>query len=245
MTFRQALTGGVLLFAMASQALATPPRTVDVEDIPLGANDTHVFLLRRLGDNMGLYGVVQTDVLLIARNRATGADDEVWPVARSLDNGPNFAEDGLSARVEFPPLADAVNPFDILQARKARLVAGAATNISAEYRGLEVVEAADGLGLAEDGSDKRYHLDYADISSALTASLNRSRDAVPAYSTGDFDPLRDVSVDPAADCDFGGFFPVFDVRDGAVETEFFVRVTCENDDIMAPITTYLEVPVQP
>ncbi len=244
MFLRSFLTGTTFFLAMASQVVATPPQTVSVNDALLGANDTHVFLLRSTSDNMGSYFREQTDILLIARNRATNADDEVWPVARSIDHGVEFAENGLPARVEALPLDGAVNPFDILISKNARLISGRADRPADDLHPT-FLQNNNGVGLAADDTDESHSLAYAEIGTALTESLNKSREAVPPYFVEGPEPLYDIRFDPAADCDFGGFATTVEVRNGAVELEWLIKVACENDEIMAPVITYLVMSPDP
>ncbi len=57
--------------------------------------------------------------------------------------------------------------------------------------------------------------------------------------------LRDVQVDPAHECDYGGFY-TFSEQVEDVYAEFWLtRVTCENDDIMADISMYFLIPKAP
>jgi hypothetical protein len=231
-------TAAIFTAWMAVAAQATPPQVVSVDDILLGANDTHIFLLRRLDDNMGGYTRTQTDILLVARNRSTNLDDEIWPVARSITDGP-VDDPTPDDRVEVIATPGAVNPFDILAERDAVPMLGwsqAGTDVS------DVTLAADGAQLVvEDTREKlRYLIDYADVGALLTDNLNRSRAAVPAYFTEtDIDMLQDVPFDAAVDC---AFAPSFRVTDGQGQIARLVAVTCENAATMVPISTYLVMP---
>jgi len=93
---------------------------IEVSETLLGVNDTHIFVLRRLDDNMGHYQITQTDVVLIARNRKTNADDQIWSVMRMIDSGYNADERRIEAQIKPLALKDRVNPFDVLLWRKAR-----------------------------------------------------------------------------------------------------------------------------
>jgi hypothetical protein len=223
---------------MAGAAQATPPQVVSVDDILLGANDTHIFLLRRLDDNSGGYTRTQTDILLVARNRGTNLDDGIWPVARSITDNP-VDDPTPDDRVEIIAMGGAVNPFDILAERDAVPMLGwsqSGADVS------DVTQAADGGQLVvEDTREKlRYQIDYADVGALLTDNLNRSRAAVPAYFTEtDIDMLLDLPFDAAADC---AFAPSFRFTDGQGQIARLVAVTCENEATMVPISTYLVMP---
>jgi hypothetical protein len=223
---------------LAGASGATPPQTVSVDDVLFAATDSHLYLLRSLEDNMGKYGIVQTDVLLIARNRATNTDDEVWPVARSTDYGAYFADNGIDARVERLPLEGAVNPFEMVASRDARLMVGRSVD-GPLPEGISVSDQDGGVTLTEPEASggKVYRLGFEDLSRDLTESLARTRDTLPPlFAEGGVDVLRGVTFDPAVDCRIGGFRNLADI---AGQSDWLVTITCENDQTMAPVTTVL------
>jgi hypothetical protein len=217
----------VVIGFLTSVARATPPQVVSVDDLLFGMTDTHLFLLRRLEDNMGFHGVTQTDVLLVARNRATNADEDIWPVARSLHR----AEEGA---VETLAIAGAVNPFEIAQARGARLLLGwSGQPIRAAEVAVTWGETA--LVLADGRSAATFRLGYEEMSARLEEGLEQTRDRLPPYFTeGGGDVLRGVRFDPAVDCEVAGFVEM-------AAAVWLARVSCENDETMAPVSTYMVV----
>jgi hypothetical protein len=227
----------VALAALLAEASgATPPQTVSVDDVLFAATDSHLYLLRSLEDNMGKYGIVQTDVLLIARNRATNTDDKVWPVARSTDYGAYFADNDLDARVERLPLEGAVNPFEIVASREARLMVAWSVD-GALPEGISSSDQDGGVMLTDASSGKVYRLGFDDLSRDLTESLARTRDTLPPlFAEGGVDVLEGVTFDPAVDCRIGGFRNLADI---AGQSDWLVTITCENDQTMAPVTTVL------
>lgn len=237
----------LLLTALfATTAHATPPQVVSVSETLLGINDTHLFVLRRMDDNMGSHYPVQTDVVLIARNRETNLDDQIWPVMRMIDHGVSFVEFGYEVRVEPLALKDRVNPFDILLWRKARPLLDA-EQFDPAFRGTKISRAKDRLALVSDTG--LFQLQDTMVAQRLTSSLNATRTALPAYfiegGERGFDMLRDVQVDPAQDCDYDGFY-TFSEQIGDDYAEFWLtRFTCENDEIMADISMYFLIPKAP
>ena len=232
------------LFATAAHA--TPPQIVGVRETLMGINDTHLFVLRRMDDNMGSHYPTQTDVVLIARNRETNSDDQIWPVMRMIDHGVSFVEFDYETRVEPLPLKDRVNPFDILLWRKAQSMLGAQQTVPT-LGNTKISREEDGLALVSDKG--QFHLQDEMVAQRFTTSLNATRTALPAYFIeGDergFDILRDVQVDPAQDCDYGGFY-TFSEQIGDEYTELWLtRVTCENDATMAEISMYFLIPKVP
>ncbi len=169
----------ILLFAalFATTAHATPPQIVGVSETLLGINDTHLFVLRRMDDNMGSHYPTQTDVVLIARNRTTNSDDQIWPVMRMIDHGVSFVEFGYETQVETLPLNDRVNPFDILLWRKARPLLDA-HQTDPTFRGTKISRAKDGLALVSDKG--LFQLQDTMVAQRLTSSLNATRTARPA-----------------------------------------------------------------
>jgi hypothetical protein len=216
------------IFAVGA-AHATPPQIVRVTDIPYGANDTHVFLLRSLDDNMGVYSRTQTDILLVARNRSTNVDDEIWPVARSIANSP-FEDTPAEGRVQAIALDGAVNPFDIMTER------GAEANVS----GVTLATEGDQLVVTDARDALRYQIGYAEVGQILTDNLNRSRTALPAYfAEGGFDVLQGVTFDPQTDCIFKASANIVGADERRTQ---LVIVTCANDETIVPIATYFSLP---
>ncbi len=211
--------------SLAGVARATPPQVVSVDDLLFGVTETHLFLLRSLEDNIGFHGVTQTDVLLVARNRKTNEDEDVWPVTRSLHR----AEEGA---VETLAIAGAVNPFEVAAERAVRLLLGwSAQSIRTPEIAVTLDETA--LVLADGRTAATFRLGFEEISLRLGEGLERTRDRLPPYFTeGGGDVLRGVRFDPAVDCEVAGF-----VEMGAAV--WLARLNCENDETMAPVSTYM------
>ncbi|NJM84614.1 MAG: hypothetical protein HC844_21240 [Tabrizicola sp.] len=239
---RFGLVGAALLVVLvATRAGATPPQTVADDDLLFGANDSHLFLLRRIDDNMGRYQITQTDILLVSRTRATNADDAFWPVSRTIDYGTHFAELGEDSRVQTLPLEGAVNPFDILAAQAAIPMLG----VEGQAPDTVSFQTVDGtLTIVGQDRDESHRIGLAEIADRITGNLDRGRDALPAHFIEGADALRDLRIDAASDCEFDRFLSMADLRDDLLATTWLVHVTCENDEMMAPVSTYLVVPRQ-
>ena len=149
-------------------------------------------------------------------------------------------------RVEPLALKDRVNPFGILLWRKARPLLDAHQSYPT-FRGTKISRAKGGLALVSDKG--LFQLQDTMVAQHLASSLNATRTALPAYfiegGERGFDMLHNVQVDPAQDCDYGGFY-AFSEQVGDEFSEFWLtRVTCENDDIMADISMYFLIPKAP
>jgi len=232
----------IILFT-THPASATPPQVVKVSETLLGVNDTHVFALRRLDDNLGFHQPTQTDVVLIARNRDTNADDQIWPVMRMIDHGVSFADDGFETRVDPLPLNNRINPFDILLWHKARpLLAQRPAN--PEERDMVVTREHSALTIISD--DAMFQLQDAAVAELFTTSLNTTRATLPAYfiEGGDrgFDSLRDVEFDPKQDCFYHDFTTLYDYNSGDYREFWIASVTCENEETLSPISIILMIP---
>lgn len=234
----------VLLLAAPTIGHASPPQVVGVRDVLFGANDTHILLIRTTGDNLGRYQPTQNDILLIARNRETNVDDQVWPIARTLDHGVDFADYGLDQRVETLPLGGRVDPFDILLETGARPMLGS-TPMSAAELGVELGAGEASISLEEE--DTVHRLTFADLSARIAASLNATRDRMPAHfiegGEAGYDMLRDVEFDPTTDCDTGGLIMLFDQRGGEIGTTWLAEIRCANEHTMAPVTSLYVLPM--
>jgi hypothetical protein len=225
-----------LAVSVAGMAQATPPQVVSVRDILLGANETHIFLLRSLDDNMGGYTQTQTDLLLVARNRGTNRDDDIWPVARGIEFSP-FEDAPPEGRAQSITLDGAVNPFDILSTKGAWLLTG----VTYPARATRILSAEpDQPGVTMEFAGTRYEIAYTDVSRIIMESLERSRAILPPFfAEGGIDALQGVRIDPQIDCTFEASA---NIVDGYERLTQLVIVTCQNDETIAPISTYLVMP---
>ena len=230
----------ICLILPASFAHATPPQVVEVSETLLGVNDTHIFVLRRLDDNMGRYQITQTDVVLIARNRKTNKDDQIWPVMRMIDSGYNADERGIEAQIKPLALKDRVNPFDVLLWRKARPLLA---QLGTFQKDTDITDLREQAALTIVADGKKYRLADTAMAKALITSLQTTRAAMPPYFTeGGFDILDGIEVDPAKECKYHDFTRFYEQDDQGVQDFWIAYVTCESDEAMSYLSMYLLVP---
>jgi len=234
------LTFALFLF-FTGLAHATPPQTVEVRETLLGLNNTHIFVLRTLDDNMGLYTMRQTDIVLIARNRATNVDEQIWPVLRVKDLGPEVDETAEISRLETLPLPNRVNPFDILLWRKSRPLLGDRIR-TADDLGIDQIWDASGLSVTVDNGGTTHGLKNAGIADLFKTSLNNTRKALPPYFTEGGDMLADVEFNPETDCTSDGYTSLFEAGDDNQRETWIARISCENDTTMSKIEMFLVLP---
>jgi len=227
------------LFLLATPASATPPQAVEVSETLLGVNDTHLFVLRRLDDNLGRYQPTQTDIILIARNRKTNADDQTWPVMRMIEIVEYFGGDNLTRQTKPLPMAGRVNPFDILLSRKAQPLIAPQPGALDQHTG--VAHGNDTFGMTAD--DMYFELTDKVTAGLIRDSLNATRTAVPPYFTEGGDMLVDVEINPAQECTYSNFMRLTDYT-GQPEPQisWIAAVTCESDYTMSQITLFLTIP---
>ncbi len=111
-----------IIYAIAllpTMAAATPDRTTRVYETLFAHNATHAFILREIDDNHGSYYTKQTDMVLIARQLATGMDDQQWPLISIFDRGAEFTVYEETPQVLNLGVTDRVNPFDVVLWRGA------------------------------------------------------------------------------------------------------------------------------
>lgn len=217
---------------------ATPPQIIAVAETILGENDTHLFLLRRIDDNLGFHHTRQTDMVLIARNLSTGRDDDTWRVLSILDHGPEFADYGQPKRVENLGAADRVNPFDVLLWRQARVAppdGAKRTAGSARITG-------DGIEVAEGDAVPTHRIPLADVMPRVAASLRATRRLMPArkLETGS-DPLLETHVDIPAGYRVGALHRSMAPTDPN-RLCYAVRLDCTDQDELVQLSLYVVVP---
>jgi hypothetical protein len=232
-----------LLFALTlltNPANATPPQVVEVSETLLGVNDTHLFVLRRMDDNMGYHHITQTDVVLIARDRKTNTDAQIWPVMRVIDHSIDFLDFGEQEKVEILPLPDRINPFDILLWRKARPLT-ASTN-KQSYDELSNGDNMITITTGADEKQRRYQLENNTAEALIRQSLNKTRAAFPAYFNQGGDMLQDILFDQTSDCKYSGFTVISDLVDGQYTEQWIMYMTCKEEDRLSPVSMFLFLP---
>lgn len=186
------LAAVVLVAGWATQVRATPPDVISLRDMPFGLSPDRLFLMRTTFDNLGLYVTGRNDVLLVAVEIATGAE-EIWPVfavTRSLD------ATGQSETTKVDRGPDAVDPYAVLASFDGvpwTAVAVTPDAVDLQF-GPETLSAR-----YEDG--KRFGVDTGAVLNAMTASVDRVAGAMVAYDRfapiDTADLLRGRSFDPA------------------------------------------------
>lgn len=234
---------GLILVALAcllsTPGWATPERIIRVDDSILGENDTHLFLLRRIDDNLGYYQTLQTDVVLIARNLSTGRDDTTWRVISIRDHGPYFAESNRAHQVEDLGVEDRVDPFDVLLGQHARTVL---PDTATAWGGRMARITGDGIEVALEDAEATHRISLADAASLMAASLGATGALVPARKseTGG-DRLSNLRIDVAGDCEIGalhGYRTSIDPN----RRDYAVRLDCGDAGGLMPLSLYVVVP---
>ncbi len=148
----------VLLIA-ALPARATPPDMIYIDETLFGVNDTHVFFLRTVNNNLGLHMYGMTDTYLVAKNVETGMDENIWPILRQ-HGAPDYDTDGNPFPViQTFPLKDARNPYAILSELGGILVAD-----GSYHQSDPIPLTADGVRLNEyvlNGPDLEAQMEYS------------------------------------------------------------------------------------
>ena len=237
------ITSLIIAIFMSQPAGATPPQIVEVSETLMGVNETHLFVLRRMDDNMGYHHITQTDIVLIARDRQTNIDAQIWPVMRVIDHGSDYLEFGQLDRVENLPLPDRVNPFDVLLWRKAKPLI--ATSSEQSYLPSHEISDAKGrleISAGEPENMRHYQLEMEAAKTLIRQSLNKTRATLPAYFNEAGDMLQDLLFVQASDCTYSDLTVISDMKDGQYAEQWIAHVTCEEADILSPVSMFLFIP---
>lgn len=216
----------------ASAAQATPPRINAAEETLLANNGTHVFILRKIEDNLGYHTTLQTDLVLISRDLITGEDERQWPVLNILQSG-TFGED----YAEFTNLdgVERINPFDVLLWRKASNILPAPQTWN-----IDNAELTDTGIIIRDYDDTITHqLNWTTANAQVTASLEMTRATIPMYQADQGDNLFIIPVDFRGNCMLNALHYFF-VTDDTAAPRVAAQMICTPDD--RPLSTYIVVP---
>ncbi len=235
-------------------AHASPPQVISVEETlisiggPGGGPGQFIFVLRELKDNMGSHSRRQIDVVLIARSIATNDDVYLWPISRTLDNGPGHVETDGNPRVVTVPLDEEYNPWRVADIHHG----GHPNQIKAdENSGIEVLSNKDGVLISvktpsfaydpPEGTPERtsYWVSYGKLAKEFEYSLSNTRYSFRPYFIESTDPLISPQFNPEQDCKFDYFAELSEQTDGAQQGFWVAYVTCENENTMAPVSMFI------
>jgi len=241
-----------LFIALLNPAHATPEEMIEVSETLLGINDTHLFVLRRIDNNLSYHMPTQTDVMLIARNRTNNTDDQVWPVMRMVEYGASYKENHMEERVEILPLPDRVNPFDILLWRKAIPFMGA-ENMQVHSPYFYVSSATTQFSHADRmltiKTNTRESIWTSRISDQKAAelienSLKHTRATIaayvpPHYLSDDVDGLRGIKINAGADCQIIDTHLLYEVIDAQDQFFQIAQIRCGYESDVHPVSMFL------
>lgn len=212
-----------LLALLPLGALATPSQSVDVEDQLIGINDTHLFLIRTLNDNLGNHHLHLVETVLVAKSLTTGLDEEFWPVRRVYYS--RQEEDVVEKALE-----NTVNPYDILADKKAIPLSEGRVSFPAPS---DIVISLEGteISLTTTWLPNTYRISHDWLKTARDTNIRATRQAVPPFMLeGDIDMLLDRSFDVAADCEIAGYTRHFDFSPEDKPTILLVKIDCRDNE---------------
>ncbi len=222
---------------ISGPASATPPRSMQMDETILAQNATHLFVLRRIDDNLGYHNTILTDVQLIARNLVTGRDDRIWPVMSVLDHGADWQSYNEPARLALRELPETFEPFAVLRAEGVWRYLPAErgpSNASASWskNGLQVTGTDDAVSHA---------IDIATIREKLQSSLQQSHSVQSERSAINGDPGPDLAMITAELCWVGDLYG-YATPGGQGDGGYAVRLDCDDDLVGDAASIYVIVP---
>lgn len=232
----------------ASPAMATPPQVVSVKETLIAMGGGLLFIKRELNDNMGSHHLQQTDTVLIARDIETNSDTYIWPLERTLDNGPDHVVTDTSPRVAQVPLDEQNLARQIIYRHHGR---HANLRKATPENAVEVLSNADGMLISastptfayetptDTAARTSYWMSYAELSDQFVASLRNTRYSFPPHFVEGGDTLINPEFEPALDCTFNYFAQLSEQTDGEQQAIWATYVTCENDNTMAPVSMFV------
>ena len=221
---------------LTAPAAATPPRSVQIDETLLAENSTHLFVLRRINDNLGYHHTTQTDVQLIARDLMTGRDTRFWPVQSILDYGPDFDSYGVPARIERRDGGNEINPFDVLRQQDARWILPATHDPwigSAQLSGPDI-EVVDSQGRVT------HSLALSEARDRLTRSVADGRAVESPRESIGGKPGPDPEIIAPQTCrtaELHAFLPGVERAPGLA-----VRLTCIGEEVWDVVSVLVIVP---
>lgn len=207
-----------------SPALATPPRIANIDDTLFASNETHIFVLRRVTDNMGNHFSMVTDVSLIAINLSTGEIDNSWRVLGVRDFTEHFADFEKPDRYEHFDSENRVNPFEIVLEQGVYSIMPHEGTFPED----QMHRGENSFTLTDRDGDVTYRLTFEETASRIASVISDTRRLMPAQDVpNEPDPLSEAVFDVATMCEIGnrhGYRPAI-VRLDCSDLEYPIRVS--------------------
>lgn len=220
-----------LIWITMFHARATPPRSIGVEDVLVGINQSHLFLLRTVTDNLETHGTALTDILLVSKAMDTGFEDGVWPVRRVLETR-DISSGPASTQVQDLPLPNQIDPYRILAEENAAPLADRDSK-SLDDAVLQLWHDQRGTAIGRWVGSPEYQVDQHTLAVQLRDSLRSARRNVPAFQDG-YDPLQHAKFDDPFHCIADRLFlaPGSVSESGAPRQSSFIRLECFDQEEM-------------
>lgn len=159
-------------------AHATPPRYVELYDIAVAANKSHLFLFRHLSDNHGSHFKQTITRFLISQNINTGEVDGHWPIGKVFQDNSDECKNNC---IEFGTKTQ-INPFDILAENEAIPFAPWPQTVWADGNPFPLSGGAYFLGengLIENSEEQKIVLRTDEILTRVSASIDSTMALMP------------------------------------------------------------------
>ncbi len=225
-----------MLLCLLAPLQATPPRSLAVEDVLFAVNDSHLFLLRRVTDNLETHMTALTDLVLVAKRLDSGREDAIWPVRRVLAAGDPFTIDQAD-RVKELPLPGQVDPFALLGEHHARPLLDSAARPAIDAN-LQNWFSNRVFALGKWEGQPEFEIALPALAAQIAASLKATRAAVPLYEGG-YDPLLEAGFTDLPKCEVSRIYLTRPVDTAA---RSFVKLRCLDPDNAVWTWLYVAVP---
>lgn len=235
---RKAEKGGIVALScvLASAVWATPPDMIDIRDELLGVAPCCVLVKRTTSDNLGLYGAIHSDVVLVNIDREGGMETQ-YPVYRVRGQPDLDREaDGGVLAYHAEPLPGSVEPFALL-AEMNGIPAQAADYLVFELKPITRAEDTLVVSALDKGT---IQVEIAELMRQIEASV-----ADLALVVGEYDRLAPVTttelldgrISDPSDCRFDFAWSLDDRSGGAPTT--MLRADCDNEGEITSILVWL------
>lgn len=225
-----------LVCALASAASSTPPDMIDIRDELFGVAPCCVLVKPTTNDNLGLYGSIHSDVVLVSIDRE-GGSETLYPVYR-VRSQPDLDRDAngnvMAHRAE--PLPGSVEPFTLLAELNGIPVQAGDYLVSGPEPTMRIGEM---LAVPVD-RNSTLQVEIAQLMRQVAASV-----ASLALVVGEYDRLAPITTAELLEGRFSGPFDCrfdsawrLDDRSGTAPTTM-LRADCDNDGEFTSILVWI------
>ncbi|NSX54649.1 hypothetical protein [Parasulfitobacter algicola] len=228
---------------LCAPCFAGPSGQVWIEEDIIAVNDTHIFIMRDIQDNLAFHNVLRTDTFLVSKDIQTGLDDQIWPVRIVVYYGRDTDTGNEGRLTETEPMGR-VDPYVVLIENFARPTTFRLKGYSFTNQKTLAMENGN-LGFVLTYVGTEYRIRFQDVQAQVSSNMTKiydfmvQRDPELAYMLplGGLVELEDIQPNIDEECKIVDRFK----EQGTKRAWAFLQLNCEREESFG-LSVWVAVP---